>query len=331
MTPAVPASNASAAGLKVVAVIGRLSVVDGGPRAWAGVDDGCLAADDRALALLNAVVGNVWWRAGLELLPGPCTLLACHDLTVAIGGGEGRVSVDGVDVTPWRPLHLSEGQQLRLGPCTTGLVRVIAIAGGCATRPGTRLAGGAVVDLDVDLDLDVDVDVDLDVTAGLDAAVESDPVARPPGKQDHDAHLQNLSVLRVVAGHERDRCGDDVWSALLQHAFTVSPLSSRQGLRLTSATPLPMSATHDADATSMATVPVWPGAVQLLPSGQPLVLGPDSIMTGGYPRLAHVIAVDRYRLAQLRPGTDVRFEAVSVDDARQWHAQFEARFRPCRP
>ena len=303
--------------LKVVAVTGRLSVVDGGPRAWAGVDDGCLAADDRALSLLNAVVANVWWRAGLELLPGPCTLLACHDLTVAIGGGEGRVSVDGVDVAPWRPLHLSTGQQLRLGPCTAGLVRVIAIAGGCATRPGTRLAGGAVVDVDV--------------TAGPDAAVEADPVARPPGKQDHDAHLQNLSVLRVVAGHERDRCGDDVWSALLQHAFTVSPLSSRQGLRLTSATPLPMSATHDADATSMATVPVWPGAVQLLPSGQPLVLGPDSIMTGGYPRLAHVIAVDRYRLAQLRPGTDVRFEAVSVDDARQWHAQFEARFRPCRP
>ena len=321
MTHVVPAVPAVAAALKVVAVTGRLSVVDGGPRAWAGVDDGCLAADDRALALLNAVVGNVWWRAGLELLPGPCTLLACRNVTVAVGGGEGRVTVDGVDVTSWRSLHLREGQQLRLGPCTAGLVRVIAIAGGCATRPGSRLAGGAVVDVDVTAGPDADVDADVDV----------DPVARPPGRQDHDAHLQNLSVLRVVPGHERDRCGDDVWSALLQHVFTVSPLSSRQGLRLTSATPLPMSTTHDADATSMATVPVWPGAVQLLPSGQPLVLGPDSIMTGGYPRLAHVIAVDRYRLAQLRPGTDVRFEAVSLDDARQWHAQFEARFRPCRP
>jgi antagonist of KipI len=312
---------AVAAVLKVVAVAGRLSVVDGGPRAWAGVHDGCLAADDRALTLLNAVVGNAWWRAGLELLPGPCTLLACRNVTVAVGGGAGRVTVDGVDVTSWHPLHLTQGQLVRLGPCTAGLVRVVAIAGGCATPAGSRLAGGGSVD--------GTAGSDAAGGAAVGAAVGADAVARAPDSEDQDAHLQHLSVLRVVPGHERDRCGDEVWSALLQHAFTVSPLSSRQGLRLESTTPLPMSATRRADATSMATVPVWPGAVQLLPSGQPLVLGPDSITTGGYPRLAHVIAVDRYRLAQLRPGTNVSFEAVALDEARHWHAQFEARFRPC--
>ena len=328
--------------LLVQTVTGRLMVVDGGPRQGdVGVEDGvegngdgCLAADDRALCLLNAVVGNAWWCPALEVLPGPWALQALQRVTVAVGGGEGLLTIDGVAVLPWTALSLDVGQVLRGGPCSIGLTRTIAVAGGVGSAPGTQLTRGSVMAPRLAPRMATHAPrmathapsmathaPRMAPTAGSTIAI----VAAPPTADDVIDHLQHLSVLRVVPGHERSRCGDGAWAALLSTSFAVSPHSSRQGTRLDATTPLPMPV---APMTSMLTVPVWPGAVQVPPSGQPVILGADSTATGGYPRLAQVIAVDRYKLAQLRPGALVTFEAVSLHDARAWHARFEERFKP---
>ena len=49
--------------------------------------------------------------------------------------------------------------------------------------------------------------------------------------------------------------------------------------------------------------------MQLPPDGQPIVLLADAQTVGGYPRLGHVVAADLPRLAQLRPGDSLRFQA----------------------
>jgi allophanate hydrolase subunit 2 len=49
------------------------------------------------------------------------------------------------------------------------------------------------------------------------------------------------------------------------------------------------------------------GAVQVPPSGQPVVLLRDHPTTGGYPVVAVVDEVDVWRCAQLRPGEAVGF------------------------
>ena len=61
--------------------------------------------------------------------------------------------------------------------------------------------------------------------------------------------------------------------------------------------------------------PVAPGAVQVTNDGLPVVLGVDGQTIGGYPKVAHVIRADLDRLAQLRPGTAVRFQRVTPDEA----------------
>ncbi len=52
---------------------------------------------------------------------------------------------------------------------------------------------------------------------------------------------------------------------------------------------------------------VTAGTIQLLPSGQIVVLMAGHQTTGGYPRLAHVISADLPRLAQKGPGDSLRF------------------------
>jgi allophanate hydrolase len=58
---------------------------------------------------------------------------------------------------------------------------------------------------------------------------------------------------------------------------------------------------------------VLPGAVQVPGDGRPLVLMRDCQTTGGYPKIACVIAADLDRLAQCRSGIGVRFAEVSPE------------------
>ncbi|MNL48822.1 KipI antagonist [compost metagenome] len=48
----------------------------------------------------------------------------------------------------------------------------------------------------------------------------------------------------------------------------------------------------------------------------------DHQPTGGYPRIATIISADFDRFAQLRPGTSVAFEPVTVEHA---HALLRSR------
>ena len=58
-----------------------------------------------------------------------------------------------------------------------------------------------------------------------------------------------------------------------------------------------------------------PGCVQVPPDGVPIALLADAQTTGGYPVVAVAIAADMPRLAQLRPGAEVRFAEVTATAA----------------
>ena len=62
---------------------------------------------------------------------------------------------------------------------------------------------------------------------------------------------------------------------------------------------------------------VTPGAIQVPANGRPIILMADSQTVGGYPKIATVISADLPRLAHLPPGSRVRFERVTLCEARQ--------------
>lgn len=88
----------------------------------------------------------------------------------------------------------------------------------------------------------------------------------------------------------------------------ISAIGDRTGIRLraTLAAPPP---------PARPSAPMICGAIQLPPSGEPIVLGPDHPTTGGYPVIATVIVADRGRLFARRPGDRVTFVEVSPPSA----------------
>jgi antagonist of KipI len=132
------------------------------------------------------------------------------------------------------------------------------------------------------------------------------------------------AVLRALPGPQAD------WFDPAQFwgiPWAVQPASNRMGLRLDGG-PL------DRQGRELTSEPVAPGAVQVTNDGRCIVLGVDGQTIGGYPKVAHVITADLDRLGQLRPGTAVCFEPVTLDEAerlgrerRAWLDGWELRLR----
>ena len=71
------------------------------------------------------------------------------------------------------------------------------------------------------------------------------------------------------------------------------------------------------DSANMPSAAVFPGTIQLPPSGQPYLLGPDAQTTGGYPRIAQVIRADRHLIGQMGSGSRVRFVQTTAERATE--------------
>jgi allophanate hydrolase subunit 2 len=109
-----------------------------------------------------------------------------------------------------------------------------------------------------------------------------------------------VGPIRVVdAGHRAVR-------AFASATWTVSSVA-RSGARLVGG-PIPASGT-------VASMALLPGAIQLTPSGEVVILGPDGGLTGGYPVVGVVATVDLDRLSLLGPGDVVAVRIIPIDEA----------------
>jgi antagonist of KipI len=112
-------------------------------------------------------------------------------------------------------------------------------------------------------------------------------------------------TVRVIPGTHAAEFGDALYSG----RFGVTARSNRMGIRLDGTR---LSRTTAGDLVSTA---VAPGTIQVPPDGNPIVLMADAQTLGGYPRVAHVAAVDIPLLAQLAPGDGVRFTRTTVAES----------------
>ncbi|WP_310626232.1 biotin-dependent carboxyltransferase family protein [Limnohabitans sp.] len=130
-----------------------------------------------------------------------------------------------------------------------------------------------------------------------------------------------LGPIRVILGPQQDHFLQASMDLFQNEKWEATAEQDRMGLRLRG-TALTHISTHATDIVSDA---VTPGAIQVPANGQPIVLLADSQTVGGYPKIATVIQADLPKLAHLKPGSRLRFQSVTVDQARQaLHEQREA-------
>ena len=247
------------------------------------------AADRASYRLANRLLGNPAGAAVLEVTLGGLALRAEHDLVLVMTGARcpGAFAHNA-------PAVLSTGSELRLGVPASGLRTYVGIRGGIEVPPvlGSRST---------------------DVLSGLGPPAVSPgdvlPVGRP-GAPPPGVDLAPVAdpregrvTVRVLPGPRRDWFADPAWAALTGQPYTVTSESNRIGLRLDGAT-LDRGRTDELPSEGMVR-----GALQVPPSGLPVLFLADHPVTGGYPVVAYVADDDVDRCAQLRPGQPLSFRS----------------------
>jgi len=279
--------------MRVLAVGPAATVQDLGRPGWFDSGVGVAGAADRAsLRLANRLVGNPEGAAAIEVLLGGLLVRAEHPHIVAITGAPAAASVDGTPVGHASVLELEQGQTLRLGLAATGLRAYVAIRGGVAVEPvlGSRSR---------------------DTLAGIGPeplrAGDPIPVGPPPRTwpQVDFAPVEKFAELVEVHALPGPRAE---WfaepDALFAGEWSVAPETDRVGARLHRVAGPPLRRAVEGELRTEGMVL---GAVQVPPSGEPVVFLADHPITGGYPVIAVVRSSDVDRVAQARPGQRLRF------------------------
>src|SRR5262249_30413680 len=123
-------------------------------------------------------------------------------------------------------------------------------------------------------------------------------LARPPAVPEN-------GPIRVVLGPQDDHFTARGIATLLDSEYAISEQADRMGMRLTGPV-----VEHSDKGFNIVSDGIPTGGMQVPGNGLPLILLADRQTTGGYPKIATVISWDLPRLAQLRPGTKLRFAAV---------------------
>ena len=279
------------------------TVQDPGRAGWAflGVPRGGWL-DPVSATLGNRLVGNLGAAAVLECLGGGCVLAPGTAMTLAVTGGRCAVSVAGRPAAHGEALSVPAGAEVVLGPVTAGLRAYVAVAGGLAVAP---VLGSRATDT-------LSWTGPPRVTAGavLPVGEPTDPTGLPVVTGPVVSRLPlpdgvRPTVLRCSSGPRADWFEPDVLTALAATRWVVQPDSDRVALRLDGDRTLRRSPASPAELPSEGLVL---GAVQVPPSGQPLLFLADHPTTGGYPVVAVVDRRDLPRCAHLRPGDEVSLQ-----------------------
>ncbi|HEY7813999.1 MAG TPA: biotin-dependent carboxyltransferase family protein [Nakamurella sp.] len=270
---------------------------DGGRRGHAADGVGRSGAADRAShARANLLVGNDPGAVAIEVTLGGLVVRGERDLTVAMTGAPAPADIDGDPAEQDTAVTLCQGQTLRLRAPKVGLRSYLAVAGGIDVP---LVLGSASTDTLSKLGpapLTKGDELRLGTSSGTGELPAPTLMGEP------------VTTLRVAFGPRDDWFADA--TALTAGEWRVSPQSNRVGVRLDRPDPDQPELTRTTDA-EIPSEGIVLGAIQVPPSGQPVLFLADHPLTGGYPVVAVVLDDDIDRAAQLRPGQRLRFAPAS--------------------
>lgn len=267
--------------LEIVRVVGLATVQDRGREGVLalGVPVGGALSPER-LRAANAAVGNDASAAGIEIT-GTLRLRLCG------GDGHRLVSIDGASAHT-----ITAGDTLDVASARARAV-VVAIAGGIDTP---IVLGGRGATLVAALGPPL-------LASGQTFALGATVAAPRPAPV-----LLTVDVIGLVPGPDAAAFPPGAFTAFVSHAHVLARAGDRSGVRLELAAgagaawqPLP-------GASSRPSAPMVRGAVQITPSGEAIVLGPEHPVTGGYPLIGVIATSDIGELLVRPPGQIVRFQ-----------------------
>lgn len=286
--------------------------------------------DEETARVLNAMVGNTPDAALLEWAIAGGTLRFDAPTTIAMGGAvEASVIRAGAEqpATPWMPVSVSAGDELRVTRLIRGRFFYVAVRGGIDVPlvggsrstnvaaafggfAGRRLARGDVLQTggsELSAVLHDAMTAELHARANTLAArlvldPTRDPAFNPALDPARNPASESAAVrIPIIRGPQASYFDDVAWRLFLSSTYHISHLSDRMGYRLDG------PVLHSRDLPAFPSEPTCIGAIQAPQGGTPIVLMHDGPTVGGYPKIAVIRRAAIGTFAQRTPGDPVQF------------------------
>jgi len=250
------------------------------------------AADRRSHTLANRLVANPNEHATIEVTFGGFSArVRGDDVAIAVTGADTDPSVNGVPFGTNSIHYAHDGEVISFGAPHTGLRSYLAVRGGIDVAPVLGSRSYDVMSAIGPRPLQPG-----DVLAIGAHSADFPELDQAPVAAIADARLE----LMVVPGPRDDWFAQP--DALVHTDWIATDRSDRVGMRLAGPPLRPRWPDRQLPSEGATR-----GAIQVPPNGLPVILGPDHPVTGGYPVIGVVADGDIDKVAQLRPGQQVRF------------------------
>jgi len=279
------------------------------------------AMDRHAWAWANRLLGNAYNTPSLEITFGGLQLESQVTTRIAVTGAEVSFTLNGTPQPLWSGINVMPGDKLQLGAAKTGLRSYLAVSGGftvpqklggsCATLTREGTGGQDETGKKV-------AQGDLLPCNALSTKDLKKPLFKVPAE--NIPNYQQPLMLDVILGAQVDRFPAASLACFFNEAYRISPQTDRMGARLDGPALEVIGEKLISEGISL-------GAIQVTADGQPIILLNDRQTIGGYPKLGAVTPLSLDALAQRLPGSEVRFNAVSLYQAQLAEREFLQFFK----
>lgn len=262
------------------------------------------AMDGYSMKIANLLVGNASGMGVIEMtMMGISASFDCDSL-IALTGADMDPFLNDEPMPMYRSVAVHKGDVLTMKAAKTGMRSYLAVAGGFdlpfamgsqSTNLKCKLGGfnGRKLQKGDELPL-------IQSVSGVFA---------PERKINGQVKYPNEVLIRVMLGPQDDYFTQKGIDTFLGKVYTVTDQSDRMGIRLDG------EKIENINGVDIISDGIATGSVQIPASGTPIIMMADRQTTGGYAKIATVISADLKKVAQARPGTRIRFMAVSEEEA----------------
>ena len=276
------------------------------------------AMDRFALRLGNLLVKNPLGEAGIEMTGSGITVRIHQETVLALTGGFFDARLNGSSLPFGETIYVRPGDLLSIGRAIRGWRSYLCVAGGIdvpqvlGSKSTYTLGGlGGVRGRALKKGDSLETGpprVSLDTLKGRKAKKEILP------------EKGSERILRVVLGPQDDHVTDESIETFLNSDYQVSIRANRVGYRFEGPQLYFKERAESRDAgldpSNIVDDGNAIGAIQIPAGKEPICLGVDGVTMGGYVKIACLIAADMDRLAQLPLRETMRFQSVTVEQAR---------------
>jgi len=260
------------------------------------------ALDKSSMRIANQLVGNLPNSPVLEMtLFGPKLKFEGQG-QIAITGANMKATLNGKRVENYMTLNIKSGDLLEFHNTDFGCRTYMSIGGQWQVQNWSN-SFSALPSLMEEPGLPARLVDDYSFTVAINQTQEliSYPERNRP-------LFSECYVIRVVTGPEFDQFEIEVIQDFFDRIFVIHGDSNRMGYRLKDN--LQDYVPSGEEISSGIVI----GTVQISNAGKPIILMADAQTTGGYPRIANVVSDDLEIVAQLKPGDELKFMLVSLEE-----------------